>query len=45
MFDFVWIALGLCALGLGQMISVKVTLDVVDLLKYLEERKKDKKDR
>ena len=37
-----WLALALvfCALGLGGMISVKVTLDVVALLKYLDERKK-----
>ena len=44
-----WIALALvfCILLLGKVISVKVEvkLDVVDLLKYLAERKKDKKDR
>lgn len=39
-----WLALALvfCALGLGKVISVKVEvkLDVVDLLKYLGERRK-----
>ena len=42
-----WLALTLvfCILLLGKVISVKVKLDVVALLKYLDERKKDKKDR
>ena len=47
MFDFDWPTLVLCALLLGKALSVKVKidLDLVALLKYLEERKKDKKDR
>lgn len=45
MFDFDWPTVVLCTLLLGKLISVKVTLDVVALLRYLDERKKDKKDR
>ena len=47
MSDLDWIILALFIRSLGKVISVKVevNVDVVDLLKYLAERKKDKKDR
>lgn len=47
MSDLDWVFLALFIWSLGKVISVKVRvkLDVDALLKYLDERKKDKKDR
>ena len=47
MSDLDWVFLALFIRSLGKVISVKVevNVDVVALLKYLDERKKDKKDR